>query len=721
MEPERRNSVAEAAYRKRALPIVLYGLTALMLVGAGGTLASPGITSDMVALSMTYVVCFVHLVAAIAIMRSGRDTLAARIAMCTWIVQALAAGLLGELGPALAITPVSLAVVVGLATMFDAKAVTTWSAIAAVTTIVAFQGRALMRPEDFVGDAALLWLATLVPAALILLLGRAVVGYCNYTNERTSELDRVLKRTVADLEQRSHELVRSREQVLEAREATEAAKNASRAKSVFLANMSHELRTPLNAIIGYSEMVREELEDEGYQHRANDLIKVEQSGRNLLQLINDILDLSKIEAGHVTLHVVQFDLRTMLAEIERTMAPAMQRNANHLVVELDLGPPRPFVGDDTRLRQILLNFLSNAAKFTRAGTITLRFDVHGSGGCTFSIRDDGIGMTEHQAKRIFNVFTQADESTTREFGGTGLGLAITRDLVAMMGGEIDVRSDIGRGSTFTITLPPQSLEHTPLPQPQHQQTELHGEEGPLVLVVDDNEDARRVIARMLTESGYRAITAPDGATALELARKKAPHAITLDVMMPGMDGWSVLSELKKDPVLVHIPVVMVTFTKRRQQGFALGAAEYLMKPVDRNVLTEVIGRLRNGRTGPVLVVEDDPDTREILRRTLDGKGWDVQVACDGARGLDVLHDVNPCIVLLDLMMPELDGFGFLKKMRSETRFDDTPVIVVTARELSFEERAELLQGSQQIFAKGQLSMADLTAEVDRAVRQGASH
>lgn len=518
------------------------------------------------------------------------------------------------------------------------------------------------------------------------------------------------------------------------RQAREAAEEANRTKSAFLANMSHELRTPMNAIIGYSEMLIEDAEDGGATGTVPDLRKIHSAGKHLLGLINDVLDLSKIEAGKMTLFLEEFTVPTMLNDVCATIQPLVDKNGNRLAVECAANVVS-MRADVTKLRQTLFNLLSNAAKFTERGQITLAVERKVGADqrewMEFRVKDTGIGLTPAQQAKLFQAFVQADDSTTRKYGGTGLGLAISRKFCEMMGGSIGVESTPGQGTCFTVSLPVEVVEADvsrapfaaraqttsggamPTAQPT---TEQDGDTvRPLVLVVDDDLSVLELLARVLEREGYAVRTVANGAAALRLARELRPRLITLDVMMPSMDGWSVLTTLKADPATRAIPVVMISMVDDRQFGFALGAADFLTKPVDRERLSELLARhVAHGPTGSArlaLVVDDLAVNRAILRAALEHEGWAVVEAGDGREGLAAFAERAPALVLLDLTMPVMDGFEFLRELRSRPDGGAVPVVVVTARDLTPAERDELRAGVENIVEKGAQTCEALLEEI----------
>ena len=447
--------------------------------------------------------------------------------------------------------------------------------------------------------------------------------------------------------------------------ARDAAEGANRAKSAFLANMSHELRTPLSAVIGYTELLEEDAEDGGAASLP-DLGKIKSNAKHLLGLINDVLDLSKVEAEKMELVADEIVLPDFVRDAAATVEALAARKGNTLVVDVadDLGT---MTADAVKLRQCLFNLLSNAAKFTEAGTITLsvrRELVEGNDWVEFAVRDDGIGMTPEQVSRLFQRFTQADDTTTRKFGGTGLGLALSRAFARLMGGDVAVSSVEGEGTTFTIRLPatmPTQAHDLASDEPQH---EFANEGGDIVLVIDDEASQRELMSRFLHRQGYAVRTAADGASGLAVARETRPRVILLDVMMSGADGWSVLETLKADPATAAIPVVMVSFVADAAIGASLGAADTVSKPVDWRRLKDVLHGLRGENGGDVLVVDDDAGMRQRLRSILEKSGWRVREAGDGAEALERVAEAAPHLILLDLTMPVMDGFSFLHRLRS---------------------------------------------------------
>jgi PAS domain S-box-containing protein len=531
------------------------------------------------------------------------------------------------------------------------------------------------------------------------------------TKRKTPDGGRVAVYTdITELKDRQVELERAKSH----------AESASEAKSRFLASMSHELRTPLNAIIGYSEMLIEEAREHEGREFVPDLEKIASAGQSLLLLINDILDLSKIEANRMEIFLETFDVAELLGDVTATVAPLMAKNCNELVQDLqvDLGNMH---SDQTKLRQNLFNLLSNAAKFTEGGRVTLavrRERRAGGDWLVFKVSDTGIGMTPEQQQRLFNAFMQADASTTRNYGGTGLGLSITRSFCRLIGGIISVESEVGKGSTFTMEVPAVCR--------QEAKEEYTSEAAPVirsdrtVLIIDDEPAARNIIAKALEEAGLTSIEAASGAEGLAAAQSHRPAAIILDIIMPHQDGWSVLRTLKSDPELCTIPVILATILADRELGLSLGAVEYLTKPIDTDKLIRTIEAC-GGSNRDVLVIDDDRASRAYLRRILVKRNWTVHEASGGVRGLELMKRLRPRLILLDLLMPEMDGFQTLKEMRAIPELQNIPVVVVTSKDLSANELKWLRDRAVAVVTKGANSRSKLVEALERQIapRQAA--
>jgi signal transduction histidine kinase/CheY-like chemotaxis protein/HAMP domain-containing protein len=488
----------------------------------------------------------------------------------------------------------------------------------------------------------------------------------------------------------------------------------SQHKSQFVASMSHELRTPLNAIIGLTEMIVSNAARFGTEKAVEPLRRVHGAGTHLLGLINQVLDLSKIEAGKLELSPETVNLAPLLEDVIGTARQLAEQNKNRLVVESpdNLGT---LTVDPMRLRQILLNLLSNACKFTKQGGVKLRVKkvVDGRNWIEIAVADTGIGMTAEQQAKLFEEFTQADSSTARQYGGTGLGLAITRKLARMMGGDVTVTSEPGKGSVFTLRLPGSADSQA------SSSTGSDGRRSPTadcILVIDDDATARELIADHLKAEGFSVVTAAGGVEGLKRAKELRPTAITLDVMMPDLDGWSVLAALRQDPELADIPVIMVSIVDEHRRGIALGAAGYLTKPVDRERLHRLVSRFR-APVPPtrVLLVEDDAVQRERMRGWLEGPQWAVREAENGREALKRIEENKPDVILLDLMMPEMDGFAVVAALQKEAGWRDIRVIVITSLDLNAKDRARLNAGVQSVLVKERFQPANLVERIRRLV------
>ena len=529
------------------------------------------------------------------------------------------------------------------------------------------------------------------------------------SEQRTPDGSTVVVYTdVSELKQRQQEL----------EEAMQQAETANHAKSAFLANMSHELRTPLNAIIGLTEMMVSNAARFGTDKALEPLRRVHRAGKHLLELINQVLDLSKIEAGKVELNPELINVPRLVDEVVGTARSLAEQNNNSLSVECP-GDIDPLYVDALRLRQILLNLLSNSCKFTKNGKISVRvapISANGREWFGFAVSDSGIGMSADQLDKLFEEFTQGDQSTARRYGGTGLGLAITRRLCRMMDGDVSVTSELGKGSTFVVRLPADSANRIETVAATADIEDEPRTCGDCVLVIDDDATARELIANHLREEGFSVATANSGRDGLRRAGEVRPMAITLDVLMPDLDGWTVLAALRGNPELADIPVVMATVTDQQRKGMALGAAGYLTKPIDRDQLIALLrpfqARVRRTR---VLMVEDDPAQRMSIRSVLEPQQWRVTEADNGRVALDLLAKEIPDIILIDLMMPEMDGFDLIAALRKQPDWRRIPVIVITALDLTVADRARLNSGVEGILLKSSFDPAHLVQTVRQAV------
>jgi len=532
--------------------------------------------------------------------------------------------------------------------------------------------------------------------------------------------------------------LQSLSQELQARSAEIALKNrdlerADRLKSEFLANMSHELRTPLNAILGFSELLLEQFYGPLNRDQSEYLRSISSSGEHLLALINDILDLSKIEAGHMELDIEPVRIPDLLAGSIAILHE--QAHGAGLRIAADAGDTEMIAADPRKLKQILFNLLSNAVKFTPAGgTVTLiaQTEKRAAGpGVVLAVTDTGIGISAADQTKLFREFTQVDGSLSRRHEGTGLGLALTRRLVELHGGEITVQSAPGEGSTFTVWLPNAPVgngasvgeageaEVVALMPATDAPTDAAGE-TPLVLIVEDDDATATLIAAYLQGAGYRTARAHNGVEGLEQARTLQPQGITLDVMMPEMDGWAFLETAAHDEALRAIPVVVVSLINDIRHGWSIGAAAVLAKPIHREDLYDALARIgvmpRSGDPARVLVVDDDPRAVKIVSGYLTSLGHAVIEAYGGERGIELANEAIPDLIILDLMMPEVNGFMVVERLREQANTREIPIIVLTAKIVTPDERQRLNRYVSTIAEKSSLNRATFLAEVNRAVR-----
>ena len=575
---------------------------------------------------------------------------------------------------------------------------------------------------------------------------------------RVSERDAELRELNQDLENRVRERTKRLDELnrelasnnldledarAEAEQSAQKAADANTAKTQFLGFINHEVRNALNAVINYSEMLLEEAEEAELDDFQEDLGKINTVGKHLQALINDVLDLQKIEEGRLEISPETFDLRTMLDETVTTARPLVEKKGNELVLDFadELGSMH---SDEMRLRQCLLNLLSNAGKFTENGQVKLtvrRQKVDGESGTTantsdgnrivFDISDTGIGMSEEQLSRLFTSYTQAHASIAKKYGGTGLGLSISRQIARLLGGDIRVTSEIDVGSTFTMNVPAitdeaaaraaasveETVAETIAAVPPRQDGRANA-----VLVVDDDENVCDLIRRFLEKEGFEVRAVNRGRDVVATAKEFRPSAITLDVLMPDVDGWDVLKELKADPATRDIPVIMVTISDDRELGVSLGMADYLTKPLDRDSLLRSLRPWCNVQApGSALICEDDPTSRELLRRMLERDQWTVMEAANGREALERIAEHCPSLILLDLQMPEMDGFELIEELRRHPQWENIPVIVITARDLSEADRM-FLSGSlflsgcvKRVLQKGSFDRDELLHEIRRVI------
>ncbi|OUR96921.1 hypothetical protein A9Q84_11335 [Halobacteriovorax marinus] len=506
------------------------------------------------------------------------------------------------------------------------------------------------------------------------------------------------------------------------RRAIDEANKANKSKSEFLANMSHELRTPMNAVLGYTQLLKKTFKKkEELSEYIVDLDEIEYSGKHLLSLINDVLDISKIEAGKMETNIEEFEVVSELESIANIVQPLATKGHNKFEYFIDSELDH-MNSDVTKLKQIILNFLSNAFKFTKDGKIILnakKVNFQEGQALFVEVIDTGIGMSKDHLDKIFDSFTQADSSMTRKYGGTGLGLSISKKFVEMLGGVIEAKSVEGVGSTFSMTVP-LNLESAILNweerQPERTKvpfTKILGNEL-TILIIDDQERMHDITRKSFQDFEYRFLSAYDGETGIAMAREQHPDIILLDIEFPGISGWDILNILKNDEQLADIPVIMATVSGDKNTAFSLGASGFLQKPIEHEVLAKVLAKY-GCETPPclALVVEDEKINQDLMCRILKKEGWAVDVADNGLVALEMMKKKTPEIIFLDLMMPEMDGFSFLDEIKKHAEWANIPIIVVTAKELSKEEKHKLDHGVRTYLQKGEYSIDELEEELIR--------
>lgn len=536
------------------------------------------------------------------------------------------------------------------------------------------------------------------------------------TNDELSAALKTVRAIQQQLESKTEELSRLNKNLedlaVEYSYAKEQAESANKIKSEFLANMSHELRTPLNAIIGYSELMLEEAEETS-MNPANiaDLNKIVGSAKHLLSLINDVLDLSKIEAGKLDLFLEDVKINDLVKDLKSIISPMMEKNHNTFELSQQCTIDSIFT-DLVRVRQCVLNLLSNASKFTKNGLVTLEitnFTEDDKEWIQFQVKDTGIGISQDKIGILFKAFSQTDAGTTRKYGGTGLGLYLTKLFCTMLGGDISVESEVGKGSIFKIKLPVRSEKNDQAINFSNPITRKDKPKGKTVLLIDDDPRIHQDVETALSEADFEVVHALNGEKGIALAKSAKPDVIILDILMPGMDGWSVLSALKSDQNLASIPVIILTIVSESDLGYALGAIDYLRKPYDAKLLVQKITNViqKQNKTGKVLVVDDDPNARFLMSQAASKAGFDVTSVDNGEQAIDLLAKDTPSVILLDLMMPGMDGFDVINVLQQNDQWRKIPVIVVTAKDLSPQEQTLLMENSKAILQKGYYKRKEL--------------
>ncbi|MDH5607463.1 MAG: response regulator, partial [Anaerolineae bacterium] len=553
-----------------------------------------------------------------------------------------------------------------------------------------------------------------------MIVGNRITGAMDVQSTRTnafSEDDIAVLRTLADQIAVAVENARSFEL---AQDAVDEMREIDRIKSEFLANMSHELRTPLNSIIGFSRVILKGIDGPINELQQQDLEAIHNSGQHLLDMINNILDLSKIEAGKMELSIEEIELKDIFDGVIST-ARGLVKEKNLQLLD-NTGDSLPTVlADRTRVRQILLNLLQNATKFTDEGKIEVNFETitdpdSGMELGQISVTDSGIGISQEDQEKLFERFSQVDSSLTRKVGGSGLGLSITQHLVEMQGGKIWLKSKEGEGSTFYFTLPIAN----PTTGIKVQQPEvITGDK--IIVSIDDDSKVIDLYKRYLNTHGYQVVAITNPQEALTQIKQIKPHAITVDIMMPSRDGWQVIGDIKSDPATQNIPIIICSIVDDQERGFNLGAADYLVKPILEDEFVTTIKSLKlNGDSAQnnILIIDDDPNILQLVEKAVrNDPSLRFKFAQGGVKGLNSIRQERPDAVLLDLFMPDLDGFSVLETLKSDIELKEIPIIILTSAELGDEERQRIEQYKQEFLQKDGLQDEDLVACLHRALQK----
>ncbi len=553
--------------------------------------------------------------------------------------------------------------------------------------------------------------------------------------------ERAVAEAYRDLENRKFEFEKRNQQIEQAHRELEEVKHsvleANRLKSEFLSNMSHELRTPLNSILALSSILLARMDGELTEEQDKQIRIIEKSGKSLLALINDILDLSKIEAGRMDLIFTEYAVPEFLDMIRSTINPLLRESNLEFDVTIDPGIDVHST-DENKLKQALLNLLSNAIKFTPSGKVTLQVrNTKFNDVLEYAVIDTGIGIEQTHFESIFDPFRQIDGSATRKYGGTGLGLALTKKVIELLGGRIWVESEVNRGSKFCFILPAkrrgQSTQvlseqeiDTMVAESRHPTSVVVPDEEAValdpdrrkILVVDDDEESLYIMKKYLSDGAFQMINARDGMTAIQKARELQPDIITLDIMMPKKDGWEVLQELKRDASTRNIPVVVISMLDSRKLGYSLGAADYMVKPIVKETLVKHLTKLSEEHSlKKILIVDDDLSQAELVEEILESDDFISEVATNGEMAIQLLRRKNFDLVILDLLMPHIDGFEVLQSIQSNDLARNTPVLVLTGKVLTQDDQQKLSMGNCHIFQKSMFSREKLLENIHRVLEE----